>query len=117
MAKQTSNAASVAVRLLRGAFLSVLVDHGVKQTLARAGRGSQGQRKARGTGSAAVQGEALRLDLQRRRVRECCIVVIFADTSFEPSAGAASDRMRVALEADTPVFIVTEEAYHGSVKR
>ena len=55
--------------------------------------------------------------MQRRRVRECCVVVIFADMNFEPGAGAASDRMRVALKANDPVFIVSEEAYQGTVKR
>ena len=55
--------------------------------------------------------------MQRRRIGECCVVAIFTDARFEPSANAAGDRMQVALRARNPVCIITEAAYYAAVKR
>ena len=119
IANQTTNAAAITVQLLRGAFLSVLVDRSVKQaavTQAATGQSSKRQ-KSSAKDSTAAQAEALKQEMERRRIRECCVVAIFTDMMFEPGSGAAGERMRAALHEGTPTFVVVEAAYCDTVKR
>ena len=117
IANQTTNAAAVAVQLMRAAFLSVQVDRNVKQAPARARGQSKGQEASRSKNSAKAQADALKQEMLRRRVGECCVVAIFTDAQFEPGASAAGDRMHSALHSEDRVFIVTEAAYYSAVKR
>ena len=109
LAHDTVSSANVVERLMRNAFLRLVVERKVKQAGAR--------QQSRSRDAAAMQSLALAQELQRRRIRESCTMVLFVDSSFEARSNPAADRMHCALKEGIPVFVVTEKAYVGQVRR